>query len=137
MEFLAIDHIDGGGEKHRRTISDGKRLCGLSFYLWLKRNNWPSGFRVLCHNCNFSFGAYGYCPHVSPSEFNPEKLLRKATINYAVGIRVSSTKINEVQVERLRELRTLGRSVRELKNEFGLSNAQIYKICAGKSRRSS
>jgi hypothetical protein len=32
-------------------------------YLWLKRNNYPTGFRVLCHNCNLAIGFYGYCPH--------------------------------------------------------------------------
>ena len=57
-EFLAIDHINGGGAKQR------KELGGQNpFYLWLRRNNYPSGFRILCHNCNQALGAYGYCPH--------------------------------------------------------------------------
>jgi len=34
-----------------------------NFYRWLKQNNFPEGFRVLCINCNFSLGIYGYCPH--------------------------------------------------------------------------
>lgn len=56
LEFLAIDHIEGGGGKHRKQIK-----CDI--YTWLKRNGFPSGFRVLCHNCNQSLGHYGYCPH--------------------------------------------------------------------------
>ena len=59
-EFLAIDHIDGGGAKHRREIN---RLSGWHFYRWLEQNEWPEGFQILCHNCNFSKGRYGYCPH--------------------------------------------------------------------------
>ena len=55
-EFLAIDHIDGGGRKHRKSISK-------NFYYWLRDNNFPEGFRILCHNCNMSHGFYGYCPH--------------------------------------------------------------------------
>lgn len=55
-EFLSIDHIKGGGHQHRKTFKG-------TLYAWLKRNGYPSGFRVLCHNCNQSFGAYGYCPH--------------------------------------------------------------------------
>lgn len=55
-EFLAIDHINGGGNKHRKII-------GHNFVRWLKKNNYPEGFRVLCHNCNNSLGHYGYCPH--------------------------------------------------------------------------
>jgi len=58
-EFLTIDHIDGRGAEHRRTIKRG----GHSFYLWLKQNGFPKGFRVLCMNCNFSLGMRGYCPH--------------------------------------------------------------------------
>lgn len=56
-EFMAIDHIDGGGGKHRKTIHT------KSFYRWIIKNNFPEGFRILCHNCNQSLGLYGYCPH--------------------------------------------------------------------------
>jgi len=58
-EFLAIDHIEGGGNIHRKTVGGG----GNVFYSWLLRNNFPNGYRILCHNCNESLGHYGYCPH--------------------------------------------------------------------------
>lgn len=59
-EFLTIDHINGGGGKHRKEL----RTSGSQhIYPWLKKNNYPEGFRVLCMNCNFSFGMYGFCPH--------------------------------------------------------------------------
>lgn len=32
---------------------------------WLRRNNYPNGFQVLCHNCNMAKGFYGKCPHQS------------------------------------------------------------------------
>lgn len=57
--FLAIDHIDGGGVQHRKEIG----LGGQKFYRWLEINGFPTGYRVLCHNCNLSRGFYGYCPH--------------------------------------------------------------------------
>lgn len=61
IEFLAIDHVSGGGSQHR------KNLGGKNFYLWLKEQGYPQGeFRCLCHNCNMSFGLYGYCPHKQP-----------------------------------------------------------------------
>lgn len=59
IEFLSVDHIDGGGNKHRKEIGRN----GARFYLWLRQNNFPPGYRVLCHNCNQSFGLFGYCPH--------------------------------------------------------------------------
>lgn len=61
IEFLSIDHINGGGTKHRKEIGNA------SIYVWLKRNNFPKeGFRILCHNCNMSKAYYGYCPHQHP-----------------------------------------------------------------------
>jgi len=57
IEFLAIDHINGGGNAHRRKIGR------TNLYTWLKANNYPDGFQTLCHNCNMSKGFYGYCPH--------------------------------------------------------------------------
>lgn len=58
-EFLCLDHKDGGGNKHRAEI----KQAGSGLYHWVKKNNFPPIFRVLCHNCNFSLGLYGYCPH--------------------------------------------------------------------------
>jgi len=55
-EFLAIDHIEGGGAQHRKQIR-------MPMPRWLKKNGFPDGYRVLCHNCNMSLGRYGYCPH--------------------------------------------------------------------------
>lgn len=55
VEFLAIDHINGGGRKHRDEVKN--------IYSWLRRTGFPDGFRVLCHNCNMALGLYGYCPH--------------------------------------------------------------------------
>jgi len=44
---LTIDHINGNGSTHRRAIGGG----GVKTYLWLRRNNYPSGYRTLCSNC--------------------------------------------------------------------------------------
>lgn len=60
LEFLAVDHINGDGQKQREQL--GMR-GGYTFYSWLKQNGWPEGYRVLCHNCNQSLGNLGYCPH--------------------------------------------------------------------------
>ena len=60
IEFLSIDHINGNGTQHRKKIGIAG---GSSFYCWLRKNNYPEGFRMLCCNCNASFGYYGYCPH--------------------------------------------------------------------------
>lgn len=73
VEFLSIDHIDGGGRQHKIKL----KKSGTSFYNWLRKNNFPKGFRVLCHNCNQSLGTLGYCPHKSPTPYCPEPQRRK------------------------------------------------------------
>lgn len=60
IDVLVIDHVEGGGNKHRKEI---KSKSGHDIFIWLKKNNYPKGFRVLCFNCNFCKGIHGYCPH--------------------------------------------------------------------------
>jgi hypothetical protein len=64
LDILCTDHINGDGAKHRASGELGTH--GQKIYSWLKRNNYPPGFRILCHNCNQSIGKYGYCPHDKP-----------------------------------------------------------------------
>src|ERR1700757_476788 len=61
LEFLSLDHINGGGRQHRKTIK-------MRWWEWLRKNKYPEGFRVLCHNCNQAIGLYGICPHQYPHE---------------------------------------------------------------------
>ena len=58
-EVLSIDHIGGEGRKHRRDTG----AYGKMFYVHLRKIGFPPGYRVLCWNCNFSYGLYGNCPH--------------------------------------------------------------------------
>jgi len=59
-EFLSVDHINGGGTKHKKELNCGG---GLGFYKWIINNNFPTDLRLLCMNCNFALGKFGYCPH--------------------------------------------------------------------------
>lgn len=56
LEFLQIDHIDGGGVTHRKSIRK-------DFYTWLKDEKFPVGFQTLCANCNMGKRlCNGVCP---------------------------------------------------------------------------
>lgn len=50
MRTLSIDHINGDGKKFRKETG---RHGGRSFYIWLKRNNYPKGHQTLCMNCQY------------------------------------------------------------------------------------
>lgn len=67
IEFLAIDHVDGNGNTHRRELNNSDRVGSDALYRWLhkQRPNYPGGFQTLCHNCNFAKHVYGSCPHQS------------------------------------------------------------------------
>jgi len=48
IDVLTIDHMHGGGTKHRKTFDRGGAI-----YKWLYDNEFPDGFRILCRNCNW------------------------------------------------------------------------------------
>lgn len=53
--FLEIDHVQGGGNKDRKS----KVLA-----VWLVKHNYPEGFQILCANCNKGKERNkGICPH--------------------------------------------------------------------------
>ena len=56
LEFLTLDHINGGGTKHRKS-----GIGNINY--WIIKNKFPQGFQVLCHNCNAAKGYCGKCPH--------------------------------------------------------------------------
>lgn len=68
IEFLSIDHInkDGATQRRKNNLHSG----GHNFYRWIIKQGFPKGYRVLCMNCNTSFGFFGYCPHHSQRFIN-------------------------------------------------------------------
>jgi hypothetical protein len=69
LDFLSIDHINDDGANQRRKINCSS---GNQFYLWLKKNNFPEGYQVLCMNCQFGKRLNdGVCSHklVRKNEF--------------------------------------------------------------------
>jgi hypothetical protein len=54
-EQLTIDHVNGDGAEHRKTVN------GAQLYRWLVENDFPEGFQTLCFNCNASKRAGPRC----------------------------------------------------------------------------
>jgi hypothetical protein len=58
--FLTIDHIEGGGSKHRDLL---KRRTEL-LYMSIKKAGFPKDkYRILCMNCNWATKPGKPCPH--------------------------------------------------------------------------
>ena len=77
--FLTIDHIDGGGNKHRKETG---MKSGNEFYIWLRLQGFPAGYQVYCYNCNLGKRHNNnVCPHKEKQEManwkpNPLGLLQ-------------------------------------------------------------
>lgn len=62
-EFLTLDHINNDGGKHRKELNP-KKQSSTTYYVWIKQNNYPEGYQILCMNCNFGKRMNnGICPH--------------------------------------------------------------------------
>jgi hypothetical protein len=48
IRALSIDHIDGRGAEHKRSLG----ISG-SLHSWLLKNHFPEGYQTLCMNCQF------------------------------------------------------------------------------------
>ena len=67
LEFLTLDHIISRKKMdldlQLMNMDYSSELEGKDLYYWLEKNNFPSGFQILCWNCNFAKGSLGKCPH--------------------------------------------------------------------------
>lgn len=107
IEFLSIDHIEGEGAAHRRSL---KITGGYRFYRWLKKEGYPPGYRVLCYNCNLARGFHGYCPH------EKKKLV---TVNFDEKPMLSiEDDLNELGMRCAKDLGCIEEASQELNNLF-------------------
>jgi|SRR2546427_1121049 len=58
IEGLSIDHLKG-----RKSSGQSFDFTSYRLYAWLKRNEYPEGYQVLCINCNSAKSDNGICPH--------------------------------------------------------------------------
>ena len=60
IDFLAIDHITGRKQMESdfvlKLLGYSSELKGPTLDHWIIKNNFPSGFQTLCHNCNVAKG---------------------------------------------------------------------------------
>jgi hypothetical protein len=69
LDFLALDHIIG--KKQMDSIPElvaigySSQMGTKELFSWIIDNDFPDGFQILCHNCNFAKGYprnNGKCP---------------------------------------------------------------------------
>ena|ERR1035437_5708008 len=62
MRFLTLEHKEGNGNNHRKDLFK-HNVGGVHMYRWLKNNNFPKEYAVLCMNCNWATRYGEICPH--------------------------------------------------------------------------
>jgi len=127
LEFLSLDHINGGAYAQR---TKGKII--VSWWSWARMNGLPSGFRVLCHNCNAALGMYGYCPHQTDHSVLVPEYLR-----YDEHLPSKSIKLSEEDIQQIRQRHKEGTPQNRLAEEFKVSRALVCLIINGKRRKTS
>jgi len=80
LAFLAIDHTDSAPK--RKDNPDQK-----NFTEWLFRNEFPEGFRVLCHNCNMGIRYGRECPHKRDLNRLVEKIIPPPAEEIPINLR--------------------------------------------------
>jgi hypothetical protein len=75
--FLTIDHINGGGNKHRKSLRKSGTSSSIDLLRWIKNRGFPPDFQVLCWNCNHAKCIAGICPHRIGIGVNIESKLSK------------------------------------------------------------
>ena len=70
IDFLAVDHIAGikkmDLEPELVELGYSSSMGATNLMHWIIVNNFPKGFQILCHNCNFAKGIVrnnNKCPH--------------------------------------------------------------------------
>jgi hypothetical protein len=65
---LTIDHVDGNGREHRKSLGGGNSRLRLEII----RSGFPPEYQLLCYNCNFARARYGgICPHAASAVETP------------------------------------------------------------------
>ncbi len=53
IRALQLDHVNHDGADQRRLVGRVRTAAGTTFYRWLRRTGYPSGYQILCANCNW------------------------------------------------------------------------------------
>src|ERR1700722_1404427 len=119
LEFLSLDHLHGGGHKHRLNDPSAIKLD-----TWLKRNDFPDGYQVLCMNCNCSIGLRGYCPHQIESQ-----LINELPKDYEFRkFKRWSSKVNADDVREIRRRAQEGETAKQISKDFNLKPHSVNSI---------
>lgn len=120
---LTIDHISQNGALHRKEIGrGGDKLCR-----WLKKNNYPPGFAVLCMNCNFrAYHAIKKLSQTNDAIWQRGKLRRiKEEVFKAIGNRCVTCNCDDIEV--LSVHHTLGDGAKHRQHVGGAGGHRFYR----------
>lgn len=88
LDVLELDHLKNNGKEERLSLG----MYGQRFYEWLKRNNYPLGYQVLCANCHrlktqkVLQSKWEYTPAAVKARQYMEKLKFECLSHYAQGV---------------------------------------------------
>jgi len=76
--FLSLDHIEGGGNTERAKFFGNRYQGGHHIYRRLRSEGYPTGYQVLCMNCQVSRRDNGgVCAHKKEITLSGDELLNE------------------------------------------------------------
>lgn len=101
-------------------------------FQWLSKHGLPTGFRVLCHNCNSAHGYYGYCPHDVGEKLEAAVLHHEANRRKTAGETHGNARLRVVDVKEIKRRLRAGEQVVKLAKRFDVCKATISHIRTGR-----
>lgn len=117
LAFLTIDHLEGGGTQHQRSLRAG----GLTFYRWLRTHDFPAGFQCLCWNCNCGKERQR-CQKASSRWNRDSRQRRKARVIRHYGGRCTCCGVEQLSVLTIDHPQNNGREERQRLGRQGMGH---------------
>lgn len=91
--ILQVDHVDGGGRIHRQKLGDGcERKGSAKVYRWLRDNGFPTGYQVLCPNCNLEKHRVAGSPMTRTKRKHVKELATNTSVSRTIVKRIKNGK---------------------------------------------
>lgn len=122
IHALNIDHVDQGtGHKHRKSLG------GTNIYKWLKSNNFPSGYRLACWNCNWLayINTISHSDNPRAKESRRRKYRQKLATIKLLGSKCAECETNDIRVLTIHHKNNNGSDHRK---SLGYKSKNMWKV---------
>lgn len=128
LSTLTVDHINGGGSTHRAEI----RISGARFCRWLIKHDYPTGYRILCMNCNIK----AYLSSIELFQSQTKSAIRsrkriielKRIVMNRIGTKCVMCGIEDIDILTVHHQNNDGANHRRVSDSLGCGSGRFYRM---------